>query len=208
MGHSRLVFEHPEEPAFVVKVMRPDVLEARFGNGAAWYKRRRRFGRYVSYIREIQEYVAVHSAHDGSLPFLQRVIGLAETDLGLGLITEAARDREGNLAPNVAMLIESGRFDSEVRQDLETFLQQLLDCDAVISDMNVGNMVYAFSEEDGNHFVLIDGLGNTNILPLKSLSRAFNRRSKRQRFARLYNRITSRLEKAGYPMPPLPRDGA
>lgn len=203
-GHSRLVFEHPDDPSLVVKVLRPDVIEDRFGKGIRWYKRPRRSGPFLSYVREIQEYVAMYSVHRQRLPFLQTVVGLVETDLGLGLVTEAARDRQGNIAPNIAMLIERGQFDSTVRGDLEIYLHQILACDVIISDMNVGNLVYAYSEPDGNHFVLIDGLGNANILPLKSLSRRINRRSKIQRFKRLYHRIATRLENAGYPMPPLP----
>jgi hypothetical protein len=140
--------------------------------------------------------------HGRNLPFLQRVIGLADTDLGLGLILEAARDRDGNLAPHVAALIESGCFTAKVRADLDAFLAQLLECDVVVSDLNVGNMVYAYQPQIGDHFVLIDGLGNNNILPLKLLSRRISRRSKQKRFLRLYSRIESRLAAAGHAMPP------
>lgn len=202
-GNSRLVFEHPENPGYVVKVLRPDLLETRYGSGAPWRKRCRRYGRFRSYVREIQEYLAVYAAHDHAPVFLQKFIGLVETDLGLGLVTNAVRDKDGSLAPKVAMLISAGRFDSTVRQDLEAFYQSILACDVVISDMSVGNMVYAFDEVRGHYFVLIDGLGNANMLPLKALSRKINRRSKRKRYERLYKRITTRLQDAGYPMPPL-----
>lgn len=205
-GHSRLVFRHPDEPRWVVKVIRPDVIEERFGGGISWYKFKRRYGRYISYVREIQEYIAVWSEQGAALSFLQKVIGLVDTDLGLGLVLEAGLDREGNLAPHVAALIERGEFTSKVRGDLEAFMRQLESCDVIVSDMNVGNMVYAYTEELGDHFVLIDGLGVNNILPLKTLSRRLNLRSKRKRFARLYMRIGQRLEKAGHAMPPLPED--
>lgn len=202
-GNSRLVFEHPDNSSHIVKVLRPDLLETRYGNGAPLRKRYRRYGRFRSYLREIQEYIAVYAAHNHAPSFLQKIIGLVETDLGLGLVTNAARDKDGSLAPNVATLISVGRFDSTVRRDLESFYQNILSCDVVISDMNVGNMVYAFDETHGYHFVLIDGLGNANMLPLKTLSRKINRRSKRKRYERLYKRITTRLQDAGYPMPPL-----
>jgi hypothetical protein len=205
-GNSRLVFEHPDNPDQIVKVLRPDLMETRYGSGAPWRKRCRRYGRFRSYVREIQEYLAVYAKEDHAPPFLQTVIGLVETDLGLGLVTNAARDKDGSLAPNIAMLISAGRFDSTVRRDLELFYQNIRGCDVVISDMNVGNLVYAFDETYGYHFVLIDGLGNANMLPLKTLSRTINRRSKRKRYERLYKRITTRLQDAGYPMPPFPSD--
>jgi hypothetical protein len=202
-GNSRLVFEHPNNPGQIVKVLRPDLMETRYGSGAPLRKRRRRYGRFRSYAREIQEFLAVYARENHAPPFLQTVIGLVETDLGLGLVTNAARAKDGSLAPNVAMLISAGRFDSTVRRDLEVFYQNILNCDVVISDMNVGNMVYAFDDVAGYHFILIDGLGNANMLPLKTLSRWINRRSKRKRYERLYKRIATRLQDAGYPMPPL-----
>lgn len=205
-GNSRLVFEHPDNPNQIVKVLRPDLMETRYGSGAPWRKRCRRYGRFRSYVREIQEYLAVYATQNHAPPFLQTVIGLAETDLGLGLVTNAAREKDGSLAPNIAMLISAGRFDSTVRRDLEIFYQNIQGCDVVISDMNVGNMVYAYDAPHGHHFVLIDGLGNANLLPLKTLSRKINRRSKRKRYERLYKRITTRLQDAGYPMPSFPSE--
>jgi hypothetical protein len=195
-GHSRLVFQHPERADWLVKVIRPDVVESRFGSGAAWYKRRRRFGRYLSYVRESQEYIAVWTRHGSELPFLQKVVGFATTDLGLGLVIGAARDRDGNLAPTLGGLIASKRFDAKARGDLEVFLDRLLGSEVIISDLNVGNMVYAHDESQGDHFVLIDGMGNNTIWPLKAISRRINRRSKLGRFRKLRRKIEFLLEMA------------
>lgn len=200
-GRSRLVYGHPANPALIVKVIRPDVIDARFGSGAAWYKRRRRFGRFISYIREVQEYVAVWSAHDESPPFLQKVYGLVETDLGLGLVTSAARSEDGGLAPSLSELMRDGGFDRDAAGRLEEFFDRLLDCAVIVSDLNPGNLVYAHTPEHGRHFVLIDGLGNNNIWPLKILSRWVNRRSKLGRIRYLKAKIAKRLAQAGHPNP-------
>lgn len=196
-GHSRLVFQHPQHKDWLIKVIRPDVIEKRFGSGTAWYKRKRRYGRYLSYMREIQEYVAAWAKRGEELHFVQKIIGFETTDLGLGLVIEAARDDNGELAPNLGMLISSGRYDDKVKADLQEFLNQLLAADVIISDLNVGNLVYAHNQAFGRHFVLIDGLGNNNIWPLKALSRRVNRWSKRGRFARLYRKIDFLLAKHG-----------
>jgi len=52
-------------------------------------------------------------------------------------------------------------------------------------------------------FVIIDGLGSSNLLPLKSWSRTLNRLSKLKRIARLKKRIARRVAalEAGNPMP-------
>lgn len=194
-GRSRLVFQHPDEPDYIVKVMRKEVLEDRFGSGTKWYKKRRRYGHFVSYIREIQEYLAMHASFDHDVPFLQEVIGFAKTDLGLGLVLRAVRDTDGNLAPPLSKLILNHKLDEQAKQALATCLDQILNCDVIVSDLNLGNLVYTHSEELGNYFVLIDGLGNNNPLPFKAMSKRINRRSKLGRFAKLYNRI-ERAKKA------------
>ncbi len=200
-GHSRLVFQHPRHADRLIKVIRPDMMEARFGSGAAWYKRLRRFGRYLSYSRETQEYLAAWASHGRELHFVQKVIGFETTNLGLGLVVEAARDRHGKLAPTLRDVISSGRFDADAKQRLELFLDRILESAVVVSDLNVVNIVLAHSEAEGDHFVLIDGLGNNSPLPFKAHCTAINRRSKQGRFRRLRRKIAALLEQTGHPAP-------
>lgn len=188
-GRMRLVFEHPRDPDSLIKVIRPDVIERRWGSGAAWYKRRRRYGRYTSYLREIQEYIAAYASHGVSLPFAQRITGLIETDMGLGLVMTAVRDSSGQLAPPLSALLRNNLFDEKAQGALEWFFQELLGCDLIVADLNLGNMVYTDSGPHGHHFVLIDGLGVSTVLPFKLLSRSFNRRSKRRCIQGLRERI-------------------
>ena len=188
-GGSRFVFEHPDDPDLLVKVIRPEVIDDRFGKNTKWYKKRRRFGKYSSYIREIQEYLAVRETYGDDDPFLQRVVGFARTDMGLGLVLEAVKWVDGSLAPSLRNLIHTRRFDSEAHAALEIFLGGLLRSPVIISDLNMGNIVYSYSEDRGYHFVLIDGIGNNGLIPFKAISKAINRRSKLGRFKRLRTRI-------------------
>ena len=194
-GRSRLVFEHPHDPDLLVKVIRPEVVEDRFGSKTKWYKKRRRFGKFISIVREIQEFIAVEESLGKSPHFLQRIVGFAQTDIGLGLITEGVRAPNGKLAPSLATLIHEEIFDGKAQKALEISLNQILESEVIVSDLNLGNLVYTHNQELGHYFVLIDGLGNNNPLPFKAISRGINRRSKIKRFARLYNRI-ERAKKA------------
>ena len=188
-GRSRLVFEHPHDPDLLVKVIRPEVVEDRFGSKTKWYKKRRRFGKFISYAREIQEFIAVEDSLGKSPHFLQRIVGFARTDMGLGLVLEAVRWTDGTLAPNMATIINSGRFDDTAKKALAVFLDETLNSNVIISDLNLSNIVYTYSEERGYFFVLIDGIGNNSLLPFKMISRRINRRSKRGRYKRLHARI-------------------
>ena len=195
-GHSRLVFQHPDDARLLVKVIRPDMIEKRWGSGAAWYKRKRRYGRFISYVRETQEYIASCVPTGRGPDFLQKVVGFVETDLGLGIVIEAVRTPTGELAPHIAALIERGQFNATVRAALETVYRQILESDLTLSDLNVGNLVYTGDDQTPGRFILIDGLGTATIFPLKRFIRSLNRRSKLAKFKRLQVRIDQRLEKA------------
>ena len=57
-GTLRRVYAHPDAPDRLVKVIRPEIVEKRWGKGSAWYKRFRRVGRFIAVQREVEEYLA------------------------------------------------------------------------------------------------------------------------------------------------------
>jgi hypothetical protein len=188
-GSARFVFEHPIDQDLIVKVIRPEVIEDRFGKNTKWYKKKRRLGKHITSAREIQEYLALRSTSENDAPFLQRIVGFARTDMGLGLVLEAVKSADGTLAPSLRKLIHSGKFDTNAQDALRIFFDQLLNCSVVVSDLNMSNIVYGSNKDGGHHFVLIDGIGNNSLLPFKTINKWINHHSKRGRFKRLKARI-------------------
>jgi hypothetical protein len=194
-GRMRIVFRHPRDPALLIKVIRPDILDERWGSGAPWYKKRRRFGQYISFIRETEEYIAGCAGGADAPPFAQKILGYVETDFGLGMVVRAVLGRDGNPAPTLGQIVLQGGLNAKVKDDLETFVAAVVNSDLIVADFNLQNIVYGHDERHGDHFVLIDGLGLSTVLPFKTLSRAFNRFSKRGRVKRMYARIDRNLRK-------------
>lgn len=191
-GGLRLVYEHPDDPSLLVKVMRPEAVADRYGKGQPWYKRRRRFRQYILFAREALEFLATWASHGRTLSIAQRVAGFIETDMGLGLVTDAVRGPDGALAPTLASLIDRKLFDSEAQDALEEFLTELLNCDLVIADLHERNLVYAAGEDGKRRFVMIDGIGASTILPLKAFIPSLNRRNKKAKIRRLRERMELR----------------
>jgi len=169
--------------------MRPDVAEARERKSPAWLRGMRRLGPYMQFSREIDEFLAAHCCAPECLPFLQKVIGLTETDLGLGLVVEAACGRDGKPGLTIDGLGRENRFDEVAQRALVVFLDLLLASRVVVSDLHWRNLVFAHDSENGDHWVMIDGLGSANPLPLKEWFPFINRRSKLRRIRRLKNRL-------------------
>jgi hypothetical protein len=197
IGNFRTVYEHPEDRNLLIKVVRPEVCEKRWGSGAPWLDRRRRLKQYTLFFREINEYLATCASTGTPPSFAQKITGLIETDLGIGLVTEAVLGRDGDLAPTLRMMIAEGRFHEQEEAALQRCVDALVESDLVIADLHPGHFVYAHSEDEGDYFVLIDGIGSTTAIPMKIWFRRVNLKSKRSKVKKLYRRIAKeRMKRA------------
>lgn len=190
IGRQRYVFVHPSDPGLIVKVPTEGYVDRRSGKTGKkykrWHRRRLRSRHNLVYLREIREHLALRAAASELPPHVQVIVGLVETDMGLGLVSRAVRGRDGELAPTLATLLGDGRFDDKARRKLDAFFAWLLESPVVVGDLNVGNIVYGHDPAFGDHFVIIDGLGDKNVIPLNSVSPLLNRMSKSRRIDRLH----------------------
>jgi hypothetical protein len=185
VGHLRYVFQHPENPAYLIKVMRADAVDARIAKGR-WYKRLPRTREYIGYVRELKEYIASQARpHSRNAP-IARMIGLVDTDLGLGLVAEKVVGPDGGLARTLAALYAEQRgFSAALDHELDAFYRGLIDANVIVGDMHAWNIVHGTDSRGGPRLILIDGFGEKNIIPMASMSRRYNARNT----ARLYKRM-------------------
>lgn len=193
-GRTRDVYRHPDDESLLIKVIRPSAIEQRYGRGAPWYKfKRRRYRHLIAYLREVREQIAVYAANGEHPTFLQRIVGFAETDLGAGLVVEAVVGAGGGCAPTVAELARQGRLDQARRAALDRFLDDLVKSPVIVADLNPFNVVCGRTADGGEHFVLIDGIGHKNLIPLERLSTWINRRSKARKAVRFREMVAARM---------------
>ena len=195
IGRQRYVFVHPHDPGLIVKVVTEGYVARRSNKGGRpykrWHKNCIRARHHQVFLREIKEHLALRAAESALSRYVQEIVGFVETDVGMGVMSRAVRDRSGNLAPTLRTLLEEGRFDETGRRHLDEFFEWLLRSVVVIGDLNAGNLVYGFDPENGDHFVVIDGIGDKNIIPLSSMSMRLNRMSKQRRIRRINQEIAS-----------------
>lgn len=202
-GGLRLIYEHPADPDFLVKVMRPEAVGGRYGAEGTWWRRMRRHGPYILFVREIREYLAARAQGGGYAVAVQKITGLVDTDMGMGMVVAAARGADGKLAPTAAKLIFQGDYDAKAVVALDEFCRLILDSNVVLADLHERNIVYTRMKDGSDRFVMIDGLGSSTIIPFKAWFPTINRRSKAKRIERLRKRIAGRVAayEAGSPMP-------
>ena len=184
-GYQRLVFQHPDQPELLIKVVRSDYAEAKFGPGSPFHNRHRRCRHYQVFLRELQEYLVACARSADCLPFLQEIVGLVHTDLGLGMVVRKVCGPDGKPAPSLSRLAGQGALDAARMQLLDRCLEVLQASAVVVDDLNPGNLVLGTEPSGAECWVLIDGLGSSTLIPLKALVPWANRQSKRRRIARL-----------------------
>lgn len=167
-GKEKIIYEHPDHPELLVKVHNPALqLSSR--------RLLHRAGRYKAFAYELQEYVALRGRFPNEALPVERVFGLADTSLGLGLVVEKVTTSDGRLGTSLYRLVRQQGLTAELREHAEAFIAAVLRYDMIFSDMNASNLVLG-SRGGRNALVLVDGFGDKNLVPLRSLSGRINRR--------------------------------
>lgn len=191
-GGDRYVFQHPHEPGLLIKVMdmqaRAVYLQAR--PFKRWYKQFQRESAYRVYLNEFSEYVCTTTRPSGvwQVP-MARILGAAQTSLGLGLLVERISDGNGGLAPTVADLARQGRFTVTLAAKLDEFFADLADAHLVIHDMSASNVACGYNAEGRPGLYLVDGFGVLPLIPIHAWSRWLNRRRVMRKYAALRARM-------------------
>jgi hypothetical protein len=184
IGTSQFVYEHPDDRALLVKVLKREKLQKSYDRkigGRIGFKRRH--GLYVTWMRELEHYFSVTIRLGYRPTFFQEYRGVTDTDLGLGMVVVKETDQAGNLAPTLQDLARSGRFTAEIRQKFHELLAQLNELRISTTDINMNNIVCSWNEAAGDHLVLIEGIGVNTFIPLAKFSNYFNVRSNNRHFA-------------------------
>ncbi|WP_102959906.1 YrbL family protein [Mangrovicella endophytica] len=199
------VYLHPNDDSLLIKVTRDHAVARAAKKSAFFYGPERRYRHLKNFLRPLREQVALRAATGCGSAHLETLIGLTETDLGIGLIVKA-ETRDGRLAPTLDGLLKSSTFDAAMREELDRFCAWVVESPIVLNDLRARNLVYVDDPSGGGRFVMIDGYGETGAIPMKSWLGWLNRRSKRRDVARLLERVDAVLAKAAQPPATLQRD--
>lgn len=200
-GTERSVYQHPYEPNLLVKVVNRDNF-AETMDKHPWRRLTKslfqREGAYSAYIHELAEYAAAHNAANGrwQIP-MARVVGLAETSQGLGVLVEKISDGEGGLAPTVEEIVRrDGHLAPELARELTFFFDSLADHHIILNDISARNIVIGENAQGKSGMYLIDGFGSKQAVPIYALSKALNRRRIQRKAEAMIVRLKARAARA------------
>ena len=152
----------------------------------------RRFHYYWFIVNELEEFIYSRQEKMDGLHYLQMFSGFEDTNLGLGVVVEAVLREDGTLGETLHDLLESDRYDDQIKTALDEIIEWINSSYLIIRDLSTKNIVW--NEKEG-HFVIIDGLGARRLPSLRSFSQKYNQRANRKRTAKLRQRVNAHIQK-------------
>jgi hypothetical protein len=181
-GTKRELYLLDDLPGLVLKVVKPPERHIDSRSSKRWVRRLFPMSAYRFLFREYDCYLQaklVEPRRQGPLP-ISELAGLVQTSAGVGMLAEAILDASGNLAPRLIDMSRIGLTDAHLVA-LNDFVARVFAWGLRANDINPGNIVYGV-RGGVDQFVLIDGLGDSNLVPLRSWSDRLNERSLHKRF--------------------------
>ncbi|MEP5761850.1 MAG: YrbL family protein [Litoreibacter sp.] len=188
-GTRRAVYAYPGHQDRLIKVLHS--MEKELNHDGLKGTIRRKFPNtiYRFLFREYDSYIRMMMALGSSdvSPPMAHQWGLVETDLGLGMICERITLNNSDIAPTTKQILQNGDI-SEHLDLLNQFVQNLFTFDVRLNDLNARNVV--LGERDGRkQFILIDGMGDSWVIPLRRWSDRINNKSLQRRIAILAHEL-------------------
>lgn len=177
-----MVFDHPDDPTKLLKVpvlqSEINVLKAKRG----FVDRLFPFARRRLVRKEFSEYRHVMKRHPepGFIPPISHLYGQIKTNLGTGSIVEKVSDGHGNLAKTLNNIIDNGNLTDSILTELNEVIGRLFLNNVRVTDLNPNNLVYGYrlgspQNPPKQEWVMIDGFGDTFVVPIRTMSKAVNK---------------------------------
>ncbi|CAM4102880.1 PhoP regulatory network protein YrbL [Bordetella tumulicola] len=198
-GADRYVFQHPHEPSLLIKVINMEAYAAYLERKPLkrFYKQFQRESAYRVYLNELSEYVTTTTVPSGvwSIP-MSRVVGVAQTTLGLGQLVEKITGDDGQLAPTLAEIIAREGISPALSAQLDAFFADLIDSHIVINDLSTKNIALGRNADGKEGMFLIDGFGVLPLIPLYAWSKRLNAQRMRRKYTAWRARIQRQYDEA------------
>lgn len=187
VGGTRYCFQHPEHRDRCIKVLRPD------RTGAARRLLRRDFKRFLparfldDQRKEIDAYQALlPKASERLWRYVPRYHGTVDTDMGIGIVTQLLRNDDGTWPRNLETLLPQG-MSPELASAIEEFLLAVTELRILTRDLLPHNMI-GVHESTGYRVMVVDGIGNAELIPMSSWLDSFARRKTLRKIRRFRQR--------------------
>ncbi|MXZ56107.1 MAG: hypothetical protein F4227_08035 [Gammaproteobacteria bacterium] len=191
IGGTRLCFVHPDDSNKCIKVLREDRTPQTRRQLTKGIKKLRPVKHWDDQQKELTAYRQLLARNTQVLwHHIPEFFGSVETDLGLGIVTRIFRNFDGKFPKNLEEEVPHGIDDSLKNgiADFKAWLRQEL---VVTRDLLPHNIIVVRDSMQHCRLMIVDGLGNSEWIPVSTWFRFFARRKIERKIFKFNHRVES-----------------
>ncbi len=166
-GDSRLCFVDPADPAWCIKVLRPDRTPAARRRESSWLKKLKPLRFFDDNLQEIRVYrLLERRIGPAAYRMVPRMDGLVPTNLGPGLRSELIRDDTGDISMTLEAYLARHGADAPLRAALSGFSRRWRALGMPSRRLLPQNIVIQQRARKPVRVVVVDSLGWADLIPL------------------------------------------
>lgn len=189
IGGTRKCYVHPDDETRCIKVLRSDRTPLERRKTATGMRKFRSLRHWDDQLKEQVAYKQLMSRHGSVLwnhiPEFHEVVA---TDLGTGIVTTVFRNHDGNFPLNLDQQIPLG-IDEPLRVAINEFKRWLRSELVLTRNLLPHNIIAVRDTAHTCRLVIVDGLGNSEWIPIASWFKTVARLKIERKIARFEERI-------------------
>ena len=189
IGGTRECYLHPTNTNKCIKVLRDDRTPEKRRRLVKGIKRFRRLKHWDDQYKEQTAYHQIAQRHGNMLwRHIPEFFGVVDTDKGLGIVTRVFRNFDGNFPLNLDQQIPLG-IDEPLQFALVEFKAWLRKELVLTRDLLPHNIIAVRDSVQSCRLVIVDGIGNSEWIPVSSWFRFVARQKIERKLAKFESRI-------------------
>lgn len=167
IGGTRRCYIHPHDDRLCVKTLRPDRTPAARLRAAKGWRRLKGKRGFDDQRKERKAYDALLRRGQQDWRHVPRFHGTVATDEGVGIVTDLHRNHDGSFPLNLEELLPAGMTDALALaiDEFKAWLRR----DLFLSRDLLPHNIIAVHDAPGRYrLMIVDGIGNSEALPLSS----------------------------------------
>lgn len=189
IGGTRMCYLHPDDETRCIKVLRLDRTPLERRKTATGIRKFRSLRHWDDQLKEQLAYTQLMSRHGTVLwDHIPEFHGVVDTDLGTGIVTTVFRNYDGDFPLNLDQQIPIG-IDKPLRVAINEFKKWLRTELVLTRNLLPHNIIAVRDNADSCRLVIVDGLGNSEWIPIASWFKTVARLKIERKISRFELRI-------------------
>ena len=187
-GGNRLCFLHPDDANKILKVLRPEKKPELRRKQVPLYKKIRPLSAFNINLKELKAYHSLNKKGNGIWKHFPKCFGMMETDMGSAVCQELIKEKDGSIPITLMEYIQKNGFTREIEKAMGEFFSFLLENLIVTRDLHGKNLILK-KKNGGFRIYMIDGIGNSDFIPIANVSKTWARRKITRNLKELRNKL-------------------